>query len=144
MSRPSVAVIGAGAFGVRHLAAYRSLGVPVAALVEPDAATRARVAAQYQVPQAYADVAGLLADTTPDAASVCVPGPAHRTVAVALLDAGVPVLVEKPLATTVADAAAIVDTAERTGVLCQPGHLLRHSPPHRALHDAIRAGRLGD
>jgi hypothetical protein len=45
MSRPSVAVVGAGAFGVRHLAAYRSLGVAVSALVEPDAATRARVAA---------------------------------------------------------------------------------------------------
>ncbi|MEU1755192.1 Gfo/Idh/MocA family oxidoreductase [Micromonospora matsumotoense] len=144
MSHPFIAVIGAGAFGARHLAAYRSLGVPVRALVEPDAATRDRVAAAHRVPQAYADVAGLLADATPDAASVCVPGPAHRAVAVALLDAGVPVLVEKPLATTVADAAAIVATAGRTGVLCQPGHLLRHSPPHRALHDAIRAGRLGD
>jgi predicted dehydrogenase len=89
-------------------------------------------------------VAELLAAAGPDAASVCVPGPAHRAVAVDLLAAGVPVLVEKPLAATAADAAAIVAAAERAGVLCQPGHILRHSAPHRALHDAVRAGRIGD
>ncbi|OZV80909.1 hypothetical protein CA850_12140 [Micromonospora echinospora] len=140
----AVAVVGAGAFGVRHLAAYRSLGVPVTALVEPDAPTRARVAAEYGVPRTHACVADLLAAGRPDAASVCVPGPAHRAVAVDLLAAGVPVLVEKPLAATVDDAAAIVAAAERTGVLCQPGHILRHSAPHRALYEAVRAGRLGD
>ncbi|WP_431875972.1 Gfo/Idh/MocA family protein [Micromonospora marina] len=144
MSGPSIAVIGAGAFGTRHLAAYQSIGTPVRNLVEPDAATRERVAAEYGVARTYASVADLLAAGAPQAASVCVPGPAHRAVAVALLDAGVPVLVEKPLAATVTDAAAIVAAAERTRVLCQPGHILRHSPPHRALHDAIRAGRVGD
>ncbi|MER7455795.1 Gfo/Idh/MocA family oxidoreductase [Micromonospora sp. NPDC126480] len=140
----SVMVVGGGAFGVRHLAAYRSLGVPVGALVEPEAATRNWVAAEYGVPRTYASVADLLAAERPDAASVCVPGPVHRAVAVDLLDAGVPVLVEKPLAATAADAAAIVAVAERTGVLCQPGHILRHSAPHRALYEAVRAGRLGE
>jgi predicted dehydrogenase len=140
---PRVAVIGGGAFGVRHVAAYQSLGVRVDALVDSDATTRERVAACHGVPHTFATVAELLAAGTPDAASVCVPGSAHRAVAVALITAGVPVLVEKPLAATVADAAAIVAAAEAHGVLCQPGHILRHSPAHRALHDAIREGRLG-
>jgi predicted dehydrogenase len=139
-----VAVVGAGAFGERHLAAYLSLGVAVRALVEPDRAVRERVAAAYAVPRTYATVAELLAAERPNAASVCAPGPAHRAVTVDLLTAGIPVLVEKPLAATAADAAAIVATATRTGVLCQPGHILRHCAPYRALYDAVRAGRLGD
>ncbi|HEY0700822.1 MAG TPA: Gfo/Idh/MocA family oxidoreductase, partial [Micromonospora sp.] len=142
-TRIGVAVIGAGAFGVRHVAAYQALGIRVDALVEPDATTRDRVATRYGVPRAFATVADLLAAGTPDAASVCVPGSAHRAVAVALITAGVPVLVEKPLAATVGDAAAIVEAAEAHGVLCQPGHILRYSPAHRALHEAVREGRLG-
>ncbi|MFG3714354.1 Gfo/Idh/MocA family protein [Micromonospora sp. NPDC047730] len=140
---PRVAVVGAGAFGARHVAAYRSLGVRVDALVDPDTATRERVAAQHGIPRTFDSVAALLAQAAPDAASVCVPGPAHRAVALALITAGIPVLVEKPLAATVADATAIVAAAEAHGVLCQPGHILRHSPAHRALHDAVREGRLG-
>ncbi|MEV0729784.1 Gfo/Idh/MocA family oxidoreductase [Polymorphospora sp. NPDC050346] len=139
-----VAVVGAGAFGARHVAAYRSLDVPVAALVDPDRAARERLAAEYGVPHTHATVDELLAAGPVAAASVCTPGPTHRAVATALLTAGVPVLVEKPLATTVADAEAIVAVAESTGVLCQPGHILRFSAPHRALHDAVRAGQLGD
>lgn len=141
---PAVAVVGAGAFGDRHVAAYRSLGVPVTALVDPDPAARAEVATRHGVPRTFGTVAELLAEAAPTAASVCAPGSAHRAVAVALLDAGVPVLVEKPLAGTVTDAEAIVRAATRAGVLCQPGHILRFSAPHRALHDEVRAGRLGD
>ncbi|MFI7079363.1 Gfo/Idh/MocA family protein [Micromonospora sp. NPDC049903] len=140
---PEVAVVGAGAFGLRHVAAYRSLGVPVTALVDPDPEVRDRAATAYRVARTFGTVDDLLAAGAPQAASVCVPGPAHRAVAVALLAAGVPVLVEKPLAATVADAAAIVAAARTHRVLCQPGHILRHSAPHRALYDAVRAGRLG-
>jgi len=138
-----VAVLGAGAFGTRHVAAYRSLGVTVDALVDPDPVAREHVARRYGVSRTFGSVTELLAAARPDAASVCVPGPVHRAVAVALLDAGVPVLVEKPLATTVDDAAAIVAAAQERNVLCQPGHILRFSPAHRALYDAVRAGRLG-
>ncbi|MEU5552085.1 MULTISPECIES: Gfo/Idh/MocA family protein [unclassified Micromonospora] len=140
---PEVAVVGAGAFGLRHVAAYRSLGVPVTALVDPDPAVRDRAAAAHGVARTFGTVEELLTAGAPQAASVCVPGPAHRAVAVALLAGGVPVLVEKPLAATVADAAAIVAAARTHRVLCQPGHILRHSAPHRALYDAVRAGRLG-
>lgn len=140
---PRIAVIGAGAFGTRHIAAYRSLGVTVDAIVDPDPATRTRAATTYGIGRTCGTVAELLSEAPPDAASICVPGPAHREVAVALLDAGIAVLVEKPLAATVEDAAAIVAAAQAGGVLCQPGHILRFSPVHRALHDAVRAGDLG-
>ncbi|MDG4774549.1 Gfo/Idh/MocA family oxidoreductase [Solwaraspora sp. WMMD792] len=142
-SGPRVAVLGAGAFGTRHVAAYRSLGVTVDAVVDPDPVAREHVARQYGVGRTFGTVTELLAAARPDAASVCVPGPVHRAVAVALLDAGVPVLVEKPLATTVDDAAAIVAAAQAHDVLCQPGHILRFSPAHRALYDTVHAGGLG-
>lgn len=143
-----VAVIGAGDFGARHVAAYRSIGVPVAALVDPNQAARERVAAQFGVARTFATVDQLLdaagqGSTPIDAASVCAPGHLHRRLATTLLNAGVPILVEKPLADTVADAEAIVASAEATGVICQPGHILRFAAPYRALYDAIAAGRLG-
>lgn len=150
-----VAVIGAGDFGTRHLAGYRSLGAEVVAVVDPDPAARARVtrsgpgaagpAAEVAGPRpaVYPDVTGMLARERIDAASVCTPGSRHREVAEELLAAEVPVLVEKPLADTAADAVAIARAAAAAGVVCQPGHLLRFSAPHLALYEDLRAGRLG-
>lgn len=143
-----VAVIGAGQFGARHVAAYLSLGVPVAALVDPNETVLQQVAAQFGVAQTFTTVDELLdatsrSDAPINAASVCAPGRLHRQVTIPLLHAGVPVMVEKPLATTVDDAEAIVALAEATGVICQPGHILRFAAPYRALYDEVSADRLG-
>ncbi|WP_283133640.1 Gfo/Idh/MocA family protein [Rhizohabitans arisaemae] len=140
----TVAVVGAGAFGARHVAAYASLGVRVGALVDPDPAVRENLASAFGVPRTFARVEELIEAVRPEAASVCSPGHAHRDAAVTLMTAGIPVLVEKPLADTVRDAEEIVAVSESTGVLCQPGHILRFSAPHRALYDALRAGELGE
>lgn len=137
-----VAVIGAGDFGTRHLAAYRSLGVAVVAVVDPDPGARDRSAQRFGI-TGYPDVVSMLRAERPDAASVCTPGVTHREVATALLGARIPVLIEKPLAETVADVLAIAAAAHDAGVVCQPGHLLRFCAPYRALHAAVRAGELG-
>lgn len=131
-----VAVIGVGDFGARHAASYRTLGVRVHATVDPDAAA-SRIATNYST------VEEMLAHTEVDAASVCTPGHTHRAIAETLIAAGVAVLVEKPMAETAADAAAIATAAKTANVVCQPGHILRFSPPHRALRDAVDAGQLG-
>jgi predicted dehydrogenase len=143
-----VAVAGAGAFGKNHLRVYRELeaagcdstGVPVAlvAAVEPDSARAAETAAKYSIP-VFATVDELLAaDLKLDAATVSVPTVHHHSVASALLDAGLDLLVEKPLAATLAEADDLIARADRGKRILQPGHLERFNPAVLAIQPQLR------
>jgi predicted dehydrogenase len=130
------AVIGAGAFGRNHLRVYRELEVAgldvrLAAVVEADPARRAECAAEYDVP-AFASVEELLATRSSglrlDAASICVPTVAHAEAARPLLAAGIDVLIEKPIAPTLALADELIALAAQHGRLLQVGHLERFNP----------------
>ncbi|MGA8673272.1 MAG: Gfo/Idh/MocA family oxidoreductase [Terracidiphilus sp.] len=138
-----VAVAGAGAFGRNHLRVYRELeasGLPVAlvAAVEPDAARAAETAAKYSIP-IFASVEELLkADLRLDAASVAVPTVHHHAVASVLLDAGLDLLVEKPLAAALAEADELLALAERKNRVLQPGHLERFNPAVLAIQPKLR------
>ena len=128
-----IAVAGAGAFGRNHLRVYRELqvagaGVALAAAVEPDPARAEETAKQYGIP-VFATVNALLAaDLKLNAATVAVPTVHHHAVAALLLDAGLDVLVEKPIAATMAEADALLALAEKSGRILQPGHLERFNP----------------
>jgi predicted dehydrogenase len=140
-SHPGVLVCGAGAFGRNHLRVYQALekeGAPtrfaesasLAAIVEPDSARAA--AAEWAVP-VYPSLADCLAarsrgDIAFDAASVCTPTSAHFDVAKTLLAAGVDVLVEKPIATSVHEATQLIDLAVANRRILQTGHLERFNP----------------
>lgn len=136
-------VAGAGAFGRNHLRVYRELeqggaGVELAACVEPDVTRAAQVEAQYGIP-VFAGVEELLrADTGVQAASVAVPTSQHHAVASALLDAGLDVLVEKPIAATLAEAEDLVAHAERAGQVVQVGHLERFNPAVLAVESRLK------
>jgi len=138
-----VAVAGAGAFGKNHLRVYRELemaGEPVAlvAAVEPDAARAAETAAKYSIP-VFATVVELLsADLHLDAATVAVPTVHHHAVASALLDAGLDLLVEKPLAATLAEADDLIERANKGKRILQPGHLERFNPAVLAIQPQLR------
>jgi predicted dehydrogenase len=138
-----VAVAGAGAFGRNHLRVYRELeaagaGVALAAAVEPDAARAAEAVAKYAIP-VFATVDELLAaDLKLDAATVAVPTVHHHAVAAQLLDAGLDLLVEKPLAATLAEADDLIARAERGGRILQPGHLERFNPAVLAVEPQLR------
>ena len=128
-----VAVVGAGAFGRNHLRVYRELelaGKPVelVAVVDPNATAAAEAAIKYGLPGFISVEAMLAAGIKVDAASVCVPTVHHATVASALLNAGVDLLVEKPLAGSLLDANVIVELARRHGRIVQVGHLERFNP----------------
>jgi predicted dehydrogenase len=135
VSAPRVAVIGVGAFGRNHLRVYRELehtpGSPLvhlAALVEPDPELRERSAALYNIP-AFGSVDDLLsANLALDAASVCVPTIHHAAVAEQLLHAGLDVLIEKPFASSLAEADRILSLAASLGRILQIGHLERFNP----------------
>jgi predicted dehydrogenase len=128
-----VAVIGAGAFGRNHLRVYRELeqaGEPVqlAAVVDSDPAVAAEAASKFGVP-GFATIEACLASAGQlDAASICVPTVHHASAAEPLLAAGVDVLIEKPLAASLADADRILDVARRHGRIVQAGHLERFNP----------------
>ena len=129
-----VAVAGAGAFGRNHLRVLRELetageGVALVAAVDPDAARAEEATKQYGIP-VFASIDELLkADLKLDAAIVAVPTVKHHEVAAALLDAGLDLLVEKPLAANLAEAddliaargAGAADFAAGASGAIQPG-----------------------
>lgn len=137
-----VAVAGAGAFGRNHLRVYRELeeanaGVELAAALEPDATRAAETEKQYGIP-IFSSIDDLLrADLKLDAASVAVPTVHHHAVASALLDAGLDLLVEKPLAASLAEADDLIARAEKKKKILQPGHLERFNPAVLAVESRL-------
>jgi len=131
LSKIRTAVVGAGSFGRHHLRILsQSPGAELAGVVDTDTQRASGVAAQYGCPlySSLADLAGKV-----DAAVVAVPTAAHADVGCALLEAGIDVLVEKPIAPDVASARRLVDTAARTSRILQVGHLERLNPAITAL-----------
>jgi predicted dehydrogenase len=129
----SVAVFGAGAFGRNHLRVYRELeraGYPVvlAAVIDANPSLAGRGAEEWQIP-AYTSVEDFAAaGQTIDAASVCVPTSAHFSIASALLEMGIDLLIEKPIATSTEEADHLIATADRLHRILQVGHLERFNP----------------
>ena len=128
-----VAVAGAGAFGRNHLRVYRELeseglGVALVAAIEPDAARAAETAEKYGIPVFAAVDELLAADLHLDAATVAVPTVRHHAVAAQMLDAGLDLLVEKPLAANLAEADDLIQRADKGQRILQPGHLERFNP----------------
>jgi predicted dehydrogenase len=134
-----VAVVGVGSFGRNHVRVYRELAeeqstappLVLAAVVDRDR-KRAEAAAEEFGGQAFSSVDELLAAGGIDAASIAVPTLQHLTVARRLIEAGVDVLVEKPLAMDVAEADALIELARRHRRVAQAGHLERFNPAVRA------------
>jgi predicted dehydrogenase len=136
-------VAGAGAFGKNHLRVYRELetaglGVALVAAVEPNPSRAAETAAKYAIPVFSSPDELLAADLKLDAATVAVPTVHHHAVASVLLDAGVDLLVEKPLAATLAQADDLLDRAGKGKRILQPGHLERFNPAVLAVEPQLR------
>jgi predicted dehydrogenase len=126
-----VGVVGVGHLGRHHARLYASMpGVRLVGVVDTDAARAREIAAEYGC-EALADVASLAGRVR--GASVAVPTVGHRAVAVQLLEGGVDVLVEKPLASSLEEADAILRAAQGTGALVMVGHTERFNPAIRAL-----------
>ena len=128
-----VAVIGAGAFGRNHLRVLRELqqaeqAVELVAVVDRDSAAVAAASEKFGVPGFATIEACLAAVGRVDAASVCVPTVHHASAAAPLLAAGVDLLIEKPLAASLADADLILELARKHGRIVQVGHLERFNP----------------
>ncbi len=120
------AVIGVGYLGRFHAQKYAQVaGSQLVAVVDANAAARDKVAAELgvQAVQDYRELFGAV-----DAVSLVVPTPLHHAIGCELLEQGIDVLIEKPIATTVAEARELVDLAKKRGCVLQVGHLERFNP----------------
>jgi predicted dehydrogenase len=145
VSRLGVAVVGAGSIASAHLDAYRL--EPRAAVVavwdrHPERA--AALADRYGVAQVHTSLRDLLGDDRVQAVSICTGNTSHAELAVAVLEAGRHVLVEKPLATTLTDALAVERAAATSGRVAQVGFVRRFSGNVVALKRFVDAGDLGE
>ncbi len=132
----SVAVIGCGAFGRNHARVYHELAkagerVKIAGVVDVDRSRADSLAREFGC-QAYSSAEELLSSGGVDAASIAVPTLDHAAVALQLMRAGVDVLIEKPLTSTLAEADELIDLAEREKRIAQVGHLERFNPAVQA------------
>jgi predicted dehydrogenase len=133
-------VIGAGAFGRNHARVYHDLArqgeaVRLAAIVDADPSRAKSVAAEYGATAATMD--GVLAEGKIQAASVAVPTVHHLSVARRLMEAGVDVLIEKPLASSLDEADELARLATLHGRVVQVGHLERFNPAVQATASLI-------
>ena len=129
-------MVGVGAFGRNHARVYRQLqqagSVRLVGVVDPETA-RADAAAREFGCKAFGSVAQMLTTHSEvQAASVAVPTVLHREVARTLMEAGVDVLIEKPLAATLGEADELVRVAAKHKRVAQVGHLERFNPAVRA------------
>jgi predicted dehydrogenase len=137
-----VGVIGAGAWGWNHVRTVASLAdAELAAVCDPDAKVRERVNRQYPAAFVTGDVAALLAAV--DAVVVASPAATHATIALQAIDAGKPVLVEKPFALSVTDAQQVARRGAERGVPVLAGHLLVYHPALERLREMVQTGELG-
>jgi predicted dehydrogenase len=121
-----VAVVGAGEFGRNHARVYREMdGVELVGVLDRDAA-RAETIAQEFGTQAFKAIEELQGAV--DAASVAVPTVAHAEVGCRLMAMGIDVLVEKPMAASLAEADVLIETARRHQRILQVGHVERFNP----------------
>ena len=120
------AVVGVGAFGAHHARVYsEAAGVELVAVVDADAQRAEAAAAKYgcQALRDFRQLAGKV-----DAVSIAAPTVHHEEIGLALLEAGVDVLIEKPIAPDLDAADRLIAAAERHGRILQVGHLERFNP----------------
>jgi predicted dehydrogenase len=151
MSRPlELVLIGAGQRGARAYASYALQHpdeVRFVAVAEPDPIRRQRFADDHDLDdaQCFSSWQELTSrGQMGDAAIVTTQDQMHVAPTVAALDAGYNVLLEKPMAHTLAGCIELIQAAERNGRILQICHVLRYSPFWRTLHEVLDSGRLGD
>jgi predicted dehydrogenase len=155
-----VGVIGLGFMGRTHLAAYQAAAQAgfsnrLVAVSDPHAERRAgrfgeggnlstgQAAFDPAEVHAYADPGELLADPAVDLVSICTPTDSHVALAIAALEAGKHVLVEKPVATELREVGRLAAVAERSTTLCMPAMCIRFWPGYTWLAARIADGRHG-
>ena len=137
----NVALAGAGAFGIKHLDAIKTIGgVDVVSLVGRERAKTEEVARKYGIPHVTTELAETLQRRDVDAVILCTPTPLHASQALACLAAGKHVQVEIPLCDVLAEGVAVVEAARASDRIAMCGHTRRFNPSHQWVRQRILAG----
>ena len=137
-----VAVVGYGYWGSKHVRVLSSMPDVAVTVVDSDVGRLREAEAHYPAVESTAERIDQVLDRV-DAVLVATPPASHVDVAMRALTAGKHVLVEKPLATSVEDAEALVNAAAANNVLLVVGHTFEYNAAVRQLRDIIRSGELG-
>ena len=133
----------AGAFGVKHLDALANIeDVTVTSVVGSNQPGIEEFANGRGIGHATTDLAESLARDDVDAVILATPTQLHSAQSIQCLKAGKHVLVEIPMADSLADSQAILDAHEGTGLVAMAGHVRRFNPSHQWVHNKIQAGEL--
>jgi predicted dehydrogenase len=131
-----VAVVGVGNFGRNHVRVWREIqGVDLAGIVDLDAERAERVAAEFGT-RVIRDFEALSTEGI-QAVSLAVPTAEHARIGCRLLDAGMDVLVEKPMAASLGEADGLIASAKRSGRILQIGHVERFNPAITAVQKIV-------
>jgi predicted dehydrogenase len=147
-----IGLIGTGFMGKAHAFAYRAAlaafpDIPVPRLemiADVDEGLAARAAYQYGFARASGDWRALVTDPSVDVVSITTPNTLHKEMALAAIAAGKHVHCEKPLSPTLADSLAMVEAAEKAGVVTQVGFNYIKNPLLKLARDMVAAGELGE
>jgi predicted dehydrogenase len=138
-----IGVVGLGAIGQEHLNIYRKLpGVQVSALADVNRGLATELAAHSSA-SVFASTADMLAAGEVDAISLCTPDHLHYADALTAIQAGVHLLVEKPISADAQQADALVRAAEASQLVVMPGHTLRFHSHYLTARTAYAAGAIG-
>jgi predicted dehydrogenase len=139
----NIAIVGAGMIGAVHRRAALLAGAHVRGVCASTPERSKEVAAQWGLRWAYADIDEVVADPQVDVVHICTPNAQHKPYAEAALKAGKHVVCEKPLATSMTDAAALSDLARSTGLVATVPFVYRYHPVVREARARIAQGDLG-
>jgi predicted dehydrogenase len=139
-----IGVIGVGMIGKHHLSEYAKIAeAKVVAVADVNEAEAQRVAAEYKIPNAYADFRKLLKSGEIDAVDVCLHNNLHSPITIEALNAGKHVYCEKPMAGSYADAKAMHEAAKKTGKKLHIQLSTLYSIEHKTAKRLINEGHLG-
>ena len=139
-----ICVAGAyGAFGLKHLDALKNIeDVEVVSIMGPNKDKIASLANERNVKHFSDNLEECISSQIVDAVILSTPTQMHADQAIKCMDAGKHVLVEIPMADTLADSNRIVDKKRQTGLICMAGHVRRFNPSHQWINNKVKAGEL--
>lgn len=139
-----ICVAGAyGAFGIKHLDALANIkDVTVTSVMGPTRGKIDALARERNIPHAAIDLEECIARDDVDAVILSTPTQMHAYQAIACMRAGKHVLVEIPMADSLADSEAVVQMQRDTGLTCMAGQVRRFNPSHQWIHNRIKRGEL--
>lgn len=141
-TRPQLLVIGGGSIGERHVRCFQQTQRVDVTLCETQPQVRAAVTERCGLQTTFDDFAAAVA-SRPDVAVICTPAHLHLPMAAQLISAGVPVLIEKPLSTTLEGAKELIAQAESAQLTAGVAYVYRAHPALQAMRQAIQSGRFG-